>query len=248
MLGWKYFCLIYLLLLYQLQYVLAELQTCSNINITNCPDANDNSIINDYTNTNCLKDNFIYRIKDDSCVSRLISGVHIFASNSTEIDLTIKNRIINTHVQDYNIYICSNNGCIRSTGYIKINELFVMETEKPDNWDIVFKEYYSVSMDSITPLSYVGPNNNKIPSFGTDLYAKKEFNSFFFVNENVKNTIIIDTDTKKKATPLVNSNLNNFDLNKYYIYECQNGSCIKITGHNVVNISAMERMDIADIS
>jgi len=69
-----------------------------------------------------------------------------------------------------------------------------METEKPDNWDIVFKEYYSVSMDSITPLSYVGPNNNKIPSFGTDLYAKKEFNSFFFVNENGATKIDIENN------------------------------------------------------
>jgi len=56
-------------------------------------------------------------------------------------------------------------------------------------------------------------------------------------------TIIIDTDTKKKAIPLNNSELNNSDFNKYYIYECEGGYCNKKTGHNIINVNIMKRIE-----
>ncbi|ORX99826.1 hypothetical protein LY90DRAFT_641698 [Neocallimastix californiae] len=310
MLGWKYFCLLYILLLYQLQYVLADLEACSNIDITNCPDANDNSTINDYINTNCLKDNFIYRIKDGNCVSKLISGVHIFDAKK-EVNIKSDSQITDTYAENYVMYACSEKGCKKTTGYVKIDVLYEKLVEQINNWYSECTNYFMITLDTYNNIKmddikkknltectgvfndgykkntegayyFISLNgaikinvNNKVDCgidkegtlsssntvcLGVDstatriveikftdtdeFYLTKSSKSLFTFEsgaiilkptENViyhdnspsdETTIIIDTDTKKKAIPLNNSELNNSDFNKYYIYECEGGYLI----------------------
>jgi len=57
----------------------------------------------------------------------------------------------------------------------------------------------------------------------------------------------VDTNTKKEAGPLNVSELSSTsDLNKYYVYKCQDGYCKIIIGHNIINISTMKIIDVTD--
>ncbi|KAG4095488.1 hypothetical protein H8356DRAFT_996875 [Neocallimastix lanati (nom. inval.)] len=325
MLGWKYFCLIYLLLLYQLQYVLAvnALAACS---ITNIDDSSCTDTLTNDTNTYCLSNKFIYRVTTDGkCVSKITSGVHIFDEDQKEVDLTITGKITDTDIKKYSMYACSESGCTPTTGYIKINEVYILLLTEPEDWKTNMgaencKYYYVVgnswtnSSAKTTPFTedyFYSKSNNAIYLIGNSdiqyisagvsctsdkegaIYKSYETDesklclgvnpsgssvSFAFASGNDeeyiltnpssdsifsistgsegiilkrtpnviyhdnsqsdKATKIIDTETKKKATSLTNS-----DLNKYYIYECEGGYCNKKTGHNIINVNTMERIE-----
>ncbi|ORX96949.1 hypothetical protein LY90DRAFT_643126 [Neocallimastix californiae] len=205
MLGWKYFCLFYLLLLYQLQYALAAgLDNCENeITDNNCFEI-------DYKNKNCLQNGFIYRVgsTESSCVGKLTFGVHIFASNSTEIDLTLKKKITDTGVKDYSMYVCSESGCVKTTGYILINELYVFLDAEPEDWNSNLTNYYEVEQSDINPLKYKGENGDKAVQFMESVHAKKEQNSIFIIGKS--GATKLDTDTNELCN---NNSIGKFNSN-----------------------------------
>ena len=145
---------------------------------------------------------------ESSCVGKLTFGVHIFASNSTEIDLTLKKKITDTGVKDYSMYVCSESGCVKTTGYILINELYVFLDAEPEDWNSNLTNYYEVEQSDINPLKYKGENGDKAVQFMESVHAKKEQNSIFIIGKS--GATKLDTDTNELCN---NNSIGKFNSN-----------------------------------
>ncbi|KAL6593678.1 hypothetical protein U3516DRAFT_481008, partial [Neocallimastix sp. 'constans'] len=246
MLGWKYFCLIYLLLLYQLQYVLAEVNALAACSITNIDDSSCTDTSANNTDTYCLSNGFIYRVTTDGeCVSKITSSVHVFDGNKKEVDLTVTGKIKDTDVENYSMYACSASECTQTSGYIKINDFFEKSVGEEDDWNKNCSTNYFFFEDN-NGFELFRKSNGKCVLTYDDAYRKKG-TVYYFINQADETTIIVDTNTKKEAGPLNVSELSSTsDLNKYYVYKCQDGYCKIIIGHNIINISTMKIIDVTD--
>ncbi|KAL6631414.1 hypothetical protein U3516DRAFT_473388, partial [Neocallimastix sp. 'constans'] len=247
MLGWKYFCHFYLLLLYQIRFILAEVNTLDECSNTNIEDSSCSDTTND-TDIHCLSKGFIYRVNTSGeCVSKINSSVHVFDADKKEVDLTVTGKIKDADVENYSMYACSASGCTRTTGYIKINKLTIENLAFVSENDEEFvsgnnEEYILTDPSSDSVFSVINGEEKY-----DGIILKRTPNVIYHDNSPNETTIIIDTDTKKEAGPLNVSELSpTSDLDKYYVYKCKNGCCKIIIGHNIINISTMKIIDVTD--
>jgi len=184
-----------------------ELEQCSsNINLTNWTSETDESSDTIYTLTNCISGDFIYRITDENtCHSKLTSGVHVFVPvkfkisgevkiKNIEIDPTSDNTINHEEVLSGSIYICSTLGCTETTGYIKIKAVYILTTEEPTDWENEYKNKYYTA--GVGKKQFIQNDTFDSDNWTKGFIYRKEEEVFYSVNKD-GSISKIDKDTNE---------------------------------------------------